>query len=328
MSLKTKILILLLGISSISLEICAQTVTVLNCPVDYGADYVLDSTTTPPSCVFIPINADTPLAVGIDVNSSYTLTVGFNPLSTDHDRLLDSSGHPSDWSVVYLLQGQTCDSTVDPASGNNITLDGYVTNIANYYINKDLICSAPDGFSYTLSDPRALTASILWLDFGLVPDPNRTLEIIKCKFGDPCNIDNTKKEYPLSLLTLTPSAGASPLLAGKTTALIYNYNNLTTSNTIGTPGLGGKANLPALLPGSVPVRYCFTKRDATNSVNSDFEIRPTLDFLKINWRPFIEGPSANDGLPGSLNNEKTTVIKGLDSSVLYWLGSDNVLNKR
>ena len=302
----------------LSLYVVSVNVNALDCP----PDHVLDTALDPPQCKFVPIRPVKKLAVAIDPNSSYELTVGFNPLSSNRDRLIDENGNPSDWTSTTLLAGESCDQ-----NSNEITLDGYVRSVANYHINRSFPgCSSPDGFDYTTTDPRSI-ASLSWIDFGLVADPEGTMETINCKFSDDCGFTTIKTETNGSLMTINPTQGGSPLSAGKTTALVYNYNNLYHSNSLGFPGVGGKANI-SNIPTSI--KYCYKKRDATTEPEltmSSFAKEPVLEFMKINWSPFTQGVGANDGSVSGTTAGKTTVIKGIDSSVRYWIGEDNVLGK-
>ena len=318
---------------------------VASCDTDNG--YTLNQTTN--ICVFNPILADPSQAISVDPGSIYRLTVGFNPLSTNHERLYGIDGKISDWTVTYQLAGRTFSGQKCDQSTNEIIEDGYIINTADYYINKNNSCDVPDGFDYSREDYRSVPSSdslnynLIWLDLGLSPDPLGTTETIKCSFGGNCvedlstttpktqaNIDLSKNEYPLSLTTLSPTAGTRPILSGNNTAFLYGYENLNYSNTTGIPGVGGRADLPAITPAQ-SVKYCYRKRDATTEPElskSFYAEHPKLDFLKINWKPFIENPTSSDGDPGTLKNGKTTVIKGLDSSVRFWMGNDNVLNKK
>lgn len=326
-----------------TLKACVSTDPICDTANNYHAD------TQTGFCVLDPIQPNPLLAIAVDVpDSYYQLTVGFNPLSTNHERLYDPiDGRISDWTVAYQLAGKTFSGFKCDQSSNEITEDGYIINTADYYINKNNGCDVPDGYDYSREDLRSVPSSdvlnynLLWLDLGLSPDPLGTTETIKCSFGGNCvedqsslipkpqaTIDLFKNEYPLSLATFSPTPGSRPILSGSNTAFLYGYQNLNYSNRIGIPGLGGGADLPTV---SASQKYCYKKRDATTEpglAKSFYAEHPQLNFLKINWKPFNENPTASDGDPGTLKNGKTAIIKGLDSSVRFWLGNDNVLNKR
>lgn len=311
---------------AITLAITAHSTMAITCVTADG--YYLDTNIASPSyntCIIDEIQPDMANAGVPDENAKATLTVGLNPLSDNFEPLYDPVTQKySDWTLKVMKAGEVCDQSTN----ETFPSDRFVTSNVDYYINKDNSCAVPDGFDYTLEDPRALPHILTWNDLGLVPDPDGRTETFKCKFEEDCpGITSNKTELSQSLLSINPEPGLSPILSGKTTALLYNYKTIDSSNKIGFPGLGGKADLPAM---PVSTKYCYVKHDATTELTltkSEFAQRPTLDFKKINWKPFVEGPSATDGAVGSKKNQSTSVIKGLDPSVLFWIGNDSVLSK-
>jgi hypothetical protein len=179
---------------------------------------------------------------------------------------------------------------------------------------------------------KKLQCNLSLIDLGLVKNPGRSIETAICPFGGPCDFTLENNEYTDTLAILTPTSGTKAILAGDMTAFVYSYENLLTSNFQGIIGYGGNADLPdiSLLIASYPypgIRYCVKTYDLINN-NGDinYETFPFVSYLKIYWKPFIENPSAKDGFPGTQKNGISTVIKGLDSSVRYWLGKDNIIN--
>jgi hypothetical protein len=137
-----------------------------------------------------------------------------------------------------------------------------------------------------------------------------------CNYDDNlCFINTIKDEHTEYKYYFTPTPGTKAILAGSINVFVYNYNNLIYSNAVGVYGAGGKADLSLPLDPS-PIKYCW-------SLNSIPANNPTLTILKITYRPFIQTPDANSGLPGVLHDGTTTIIRGLDTSMRFWLGNDN-----
>lgn len=214
--------------------------------------------------------------------------------------------------INYLYNSFSCPAGLT-LSSNSVSYARYVQKRKCYNGT-----SNPVYIDRSLSCPQGL------IDMGIVRDPGQTTETLSCIFGQSCDLVTETREYPLSLLTIGPTPGTRPIFAGNLTAFIYSYETLEYSAT-NEPlnGLGGSANLMGL---DSVVRYCFLKRDLSTDPNSDYADRPTLSFYKINWQPIIQTPGANDGLIGTNKNGKISVIKGLDTSVRFWLGKDNVAN--
>ena len=175
------------------------------------------------------------------------------------------------------------------------------------YISKEQTCSASE------------------VNQGIVRSPDLDTESLQCFFNGTCDLLTEKKTYSSSIITLNPTRGTKANLSGNTTVIAYNYENLTYSNFTGTYGIGGTNDLSQMLGGDViEDQYCYKALDYDNyDDNTFYQDNPYLIFHKIRWEPIIEGGIASDGLPGQKKNGTTTVIKGIDNSLRYWLGNDN-----
>ena len=218
----------------------------------------------------------------------------------------------NDSDISFIYNTFSCPQGFSSSSSESIPFSRYLQKRKCY-----------NGVSYSFID-KSLNCSQGLIDMGLVRDPAQTKESLLCQFGQPCDLVTEKREYPLSLYNLDPTSGKKPVFSGNITAFVYDYVSLDSSVTdLPINGRGGKADLNNLGPS---VKYCYQIKDADNYPFEIYADYPIMSFYKINWQPFIQSPSANDGLIGTKKNGSSVIIKGLDTSVRYWIGKDNIIN--
>lgn len=164
-----------------------------------------------------------------------------------------------------------------------------------------------------------------YVDLGLFRDNTDQIEAVNCSLDTNCDIDFEKKEYEKNLLVVQPTPGTKYIAPGNTVAFLYNLSTEHDSNFKGVNGVGGKADLTGLLPSPVSqVKYCRYVRDLLTETdpNSIYRTNPYLSIHKILWNPVIQGVDSVDGFNPAPNTNGTTIIKGLDASVRYWLKND------
>lgn len=165
---------------------------------------------------------------------------------------------------------------------------------------------------------------ISWQNMGVVQDEEFGLTSLTCRASasnDCYGVITTFEErieraYDLRFIDKNGKDGSR----GQVISLyLYNYGNL--QSTI-EDGRAGKKGYPDIIQRNDLVKYCYQINDASNSSDPDTRKKPRVSTIKYNWNAFEQG---TDGINGTLNGSekaKATVIKGLDSSLRFWLETD------
>lgn len=222
----------------------------------------------------------------------------------------------SDWTVKYSTANiGTCAAF---ASDGHIYNDGLIFKTKVSYKDKtSLDCS---GLTID-DDPNNI---VTWIDQGVVQESFFPDEILSCGIGTMCDANQNIIHEGKNFATINPTAGGNATSSGKSDLFLYNFKSLTNSGSNGSAGIGGKANLPK---NPSTTKYCLYLRDVTtDNRTSSYAKNPEVSLRVITWKPIQQGPNASNGT-GVGTVQKTTVIKGLDSSQRYWIGRGDVLGE-
>lgn len=157
-----------------------------------------------------------------------------------------------------------------------------------------------------------------WTKAGIEQDIAFGLDEILCS-PDNCPANTNIQDINYSLDIIDPTAGANGTKQGSAVIIVYNIKNLTLNANDGTPGFGGKNDLPEI----VENKYCIKKDDATtHDLSSDYAKDPTISFNIYKWKALDINQGQPSGQFPEPSNSNIKIYKKVDQSVRHLIKTE------
>ncbi|MCP4914602.1 MAG: hypothetical protein GY909_15915 [Oligoflexia bacterium] len=246
----------------------------------------------------------------LDFEYTGSLSEGLNPV--------DNTPLPtSDWEI---RKSGFFEGNCNEFSDHIYYLDETSESFTEYLDESSLDCSSASHVDDT-------DLELNWVDIGIVQETTFSDEVLNCDATlDNCdiNLNYTIEDQVYSVIV--PTKGENATSKGIFQAFIYDTYNQSTVTTDGLPGIGGVNDLPTY---NYETRYCIQKNDkVSDGANSVFAKTPLVNFIEYQWIPIRSEPSSSNGEEAQYRNEKSYIIKGLDSTLRSIINEDQVRSGR
>ena len=243
----------------------------------------------------------------LDFDMSGSLTAGLNPV--DQEPLPES-----DWSINLsgFFEGSCAEF-----NEHKYYLEDKIESFTEYL--------APEGEAcVSINYLEDIEDELVWSDIGIVQESFFAVEDLECDVALlNCDIGQDLRIEDQIYSRIFPTPGLSGTAGGRAEVFLYDSLSYSHSNESGGGGLGGLSNL---VSEPSTQRYCLQKLDYDQGEDTSFAKSPVVNLIQYTWKPIISSSSANDGQSAKGTVKKSELIKGLDSSMLFWVSKDNVID--
>jgi len=225
-------------------------------------------------------------------------TFAYTSPNLNPDGLTLASG--SDWQVSETNLFESC-----PAGWS--TLKSLFTTLIAYTDPQNTACSG-------VSDPQDPNNRAFWQYTGISQPLSNPPQPVSCTIG-ACAVANSVSNLTRSLGNITPANGQNGTEQGNALIFIYDAQNVSTSATVGGPGIAGLADINI----SPQTRTCVKVSDAKDGLNTPEALTPYVSYRVFQWQALTSSSGGNPGSTPFNTGKKVNIYKKIDPAERYLL---------